>query len=69
MFTLFMMQELGRAGLYVYLVNDAEIGPGGSTVFMFTLFMMQELEPAGLYVYLVHDARIGPSCYICLRCL
>ena len=30
MFTLFMMQELDPAGLYVYLVNDAGMGPGRS---------------------------------------
>ena len=27
MFTLFIMQELEPAGLYVYLVYDARIGP------------------------------------------
>ena len=60
------MQETDLAGLYVYLVYDAGIGPGWSMVYMFTLFMMQELDPAGLYVYLVYDAGIGPGGSICL---
>ena len=73
-----MMQELDPAGIYVYAVYDAGMGPGWSIcllclccrnwtwlVYMFTLFMMQELDSAGLYVYLVYDAGIGPVGSIC----